>query len=63
MTHKPQDEVAIALHDCDNNVDAAVLNLLEGKYNQVIESSSYICGIRNNRGPGGSAKIHFFMSL
>ncbi|XP_028399124.1 ubiquitin-associated protein 2-like [Dendronephthya gigantea] len=34
MTQKPQDEVAIALHDCDNNIDSAVLNLLEGKYNQ-----------------------------
>ena len=36
MTHKPQDEVAIALHDCDYNVDAAVINLLEEKYDQVL---------------------------
>ncbi|XP_046839029.1 ubiquitin-associated protein 2-like [Xenia sp. Carnegie-2017] len=34
LTQKPHDEVAIALHDCDNNIDTAVLNLLEGKYDQ-----------------------------
>ena len=37
LTQKPQDEVAIALHDCDNNVDTAIINLLEGKYNQVLQ--------------------------
>ncbi len=36
LTHKPPDEVAIALHDCDYNVDMAVINLLEDKYNQVL---------------------------
>jgi hypothetical protein len=36
LTQKPQDEVAIALHDCDNNIDTAIINLLEGKYNQVL---------------------------
>lgn len=35
LTQKPHDEVAIALHDCDNNINIAVLNLLEGKYDQV----------------------------
>ena len=36
MTQKPMDEVAVALHDCDYNVDSAVLNLLEGKNDEVM---------------------------
>ena len=36
MTQKPLDEVAVALHDCDYNVDSAVLNLLEGKNDEVM---------------------------
>lgn len=34
LTKKPRDEVAIALHDCDYIVEAAVNSLLEGKYDQ-----------------------------